>query len=915
MREHLAMRVDHLRALGMSEADAQAEALRRFGDTDEYSAYTERRVARQTRWHDAVDWVEDWLQDIRYAGRQFRRNVGFTALAVLTLALGIGANTAIFTVVHRLLIAPLPYPDGNRIVKLVVGEGDNYGAPDQAVVKAWLARAHSIENIAAVNVDAIYVQDFGDTQDTIPAFITWNYLRLLDVRPALGRAFTVDEVRPGAPPVAMISYGKWQREFGGAPDVLGKTIQVADQGERRFTIVGVTPPEMSIPMSQPGGASGKLRHPEPAVWLPASHDSIGGGYLFARLRPGVSARQASDELQAIMESEESGARSPRAQLGTFNGAQARARAMRAQDFLDPRETQTVQVLFVAVGVLLLIACANVANLLMSRAWTRRREFAVRTALGAGRGRLARQVLTESVLLALAGGVLGVGVAWLTLKIIIALRPPSLENLASVRVESTVLLWSAGISVLTGILFGCAPALFAAARSAGDVLRSETRGAAGGTAARRMRSTLIVLEIAMSLVLLVGAGLLVRSFVALQRIPLGFEPHGLVEADVIMQLRRDWSLETRASYRNEIVNRLRAMPGVTAATIGIMPGEGWKSGAPLETERDASGNSRRVSEYATIFAGPNYFRIAGMRLIAGRSPDSLPLPAGGNGQQAIPQEVVVSRSTARRLWPDGRVIGAHLYSNTGGRGISEMYTVVGIVEDIQIAGHRMSTGLVEIYQPPPARLPGYPTILLRTTLPEREAVASIRRIVADFGAELKIASGMPAGALVQQVTVGDTYLSESLAPTRFAMALLAAFAGIALVLSGVGPLRGDRVLGHAAHARDRRARRARRRRQVGEALDRGRRPQADDVRRHPRGRRRGGEHARAREPAVRREPSGPAELRRHRLARRRNSIRCLLRPRAPGNAGRSHGGAPDGLRKEEGGQRKEARRRSVASRAD
>jgi len=402
-----------------------------------------------------------------------------------------------------------------------------------------------------------------------------------------------------------------------------------------------------------------------------------------------------------------------------------------------------------------------------------------------RARLARQVLTESVLLALAGGVLGVGVAWLTLKTIIALRPPSLENLASVRVESTVLLWSAGISVLTGILFGCAPALFAAARSAGDVLRSETRGASGGAAARRMRSTLIVLEIAMSLVLLVGAGLLVRSFIALQQMPLGFEPHGLVEADVIMQLRRDWSLETRASYRNEIVNRLRAMPGVTAATIGIMPGEGWKSGAPLETERDASGNSRRVSEYATIFAGPNYFRIAGMRLIAGRSPDSLPLPAGGNGQQAIPQEVVVSRSTARRLWPDGRVIGAHLYSNVGGRGISEMYTVVGIVQDIQIAGHRMSTGLVEIYQPPPARLPGYPTILLRTTLPEREAVASIRRIVADFSAELKVASGMPAGALVQQVTVGDRYLSESLAPTRFAMALLAAFAMIALVLSGVG----------------------------------------------------------------------------------------------------------------------------------
>jgi len=291
---------------------------------------------------------------------------------------------------------------------------------------------------------------------------------------------------------------------------------------------------------------------------------------------------------------------------------------------------------------------------------------------------------------------------------------------------------------------------------------------------------------MSLVLLVGAGLLVRSFVALHRMPLGFEPHGLVAADVIMRFRRDWSLETRVAYRNEIVNRLRATPGMTAATVGIMPGEGWRSGAPLETERDASGNSRRVSEFATIFAGPGYFRITGMRLIAGRAPDPLALPpAGGNGQQAISQEVVVSRSTARRLWPDGRVIGARLYSNAGGRGISETYTVVGVVEDIQIAGHRMATGLVEIYQPPPARLPGYATILLRTTLPEREVVPSIRRIVADFSDELRIASGMPAGALVQQVTIGDRYLSESLAPARFAMALLAAFATIALVLSGVG----------------------------------------------------------------------------------------------------------------------------------
>jgi len=761
MRAHLQMRIAYLQARGMSAADAEAEALRRFGDTADYRTYAARRVDTLARWHRLVDSLDEFLQDVRFANRQFARNVGFTALAVLTLALGIGANTAIFTVVHRLLIAPLPYPNGNRIVSLVAGEGDQMPESVVPMLKVWAARAHSLELVSAVAVDAIYTQDFGEQQDSVHAWITSNYLDLLGVRPALGRGFMVDEERPGAPPVAMISYGTWQRLYGGRPDVLGKAIRVPGINDRLYTVVGVTPPEMGIPMSTGKGVGKKLREATPAIWLPGVLDSLGGDHRFAKLRAGVSAAAASREMQAIMDSTLTSSANPAAVRTT------RVRAMRAQDYLDPRATQTIEILFVAVGVLLLIACANVANLLMSRAWTRRREFAVRTALGAGRSRLIRQVLTESVLLALGGGVLGVGVAWLTLEIILGLRPPSLEQLAGVRLESTVLLWSAGISVATGILFGSAPALFSGSRDAGDVLRNETRSSSGGPATRKMRSALIVFEIAMSLVLLVGAGLLVRSFVALQQMPLGFQPHGLVAADILVRLPRNLSMDARAARRDALLERLRATPGITEASVGMMPGLGWMGLGKVETAPDASGQRRSVAQTRTIFVSPQYFRVAGMTLSQGRPPDSLTVTAAE-------QEIVINRAMARRLWPDGSAIGSRLGSNR----------VVGIVEDHSMPANRGVSGEMETYQLLPQRV-GWLPALLRTTLTEREAVALVRRVVADFDRSLRSTTESSQGAIAQSITGGDTYISESLAPTRFAMALLVAFSVIALILSGVG----------------------------------------------------------------------------------------------------------------------------------
>ena len=771
LRAHLDMRIDELRTLGLNQADAEVEALRRFGDTDAFRMHAARRAARQARWRSIAEWLDEWMQDVRFSGRQFRRNAGFTALAVVTLALGIGANTAIFSVVHRLLIAPLPYSNGDRIVKLVRANGENVFPPTRSMVRAWHDRSRSLEMVAAVTVDALFLQDFGDTPDTIPAFVTSNYLTLLGLRPALGRGFTQDDEKPGAPPVAMISHGKWRREYGGSGDVLGTTLRVPGRADRSYTIIGVTPSGMSIPMSPSQGVNHDLRQAAPAIWLPASLNSIGYDHVFAKLKPGVSADDASAELQAILDSEPASTTA-----GSFRAAsQMRVRAMRAQDFLDPREAQTVRVLFVAVAVLLLIACANVANLLMSRAWTRRREFAVRTALGAGRARLTRQVLTESVMLALAGGAAGVGVAWAALQVIMAFKPVTLEELTGAQIEQTVLLWSAGISVLTGILFGCAPALFAAARSAGDVLRSETRTASGGTAARRMRSTLIVLEIAMSLVLLVGAGLLVRSFFALQATPLHFQPRGLVSADVMLMFNRDWTREARDAQRSDLLERFRAIPGVSEATIGMMPGLGWRVASQGPSLTSDDGNS--VDEHLVTFVTPEYFRVAGIRIVEGRLPDSA-------AASAPVQEVIVNRTLARRISPDRGILGTRLAKQGGPPATSGPYTVVGVIDDIEMPGRRSAAGMADLYAPMPSRLGELP-VLLRSTLSEEEVVSAIRRVVAEYDPTLRSASGMPWGAILRSVTPGESYVRESFAPTRFAMALLVAFALIALLLSAVG----------------------------------------------------------------------------------------------------------------------------------
>ncbi|MBI3664829.1 MAG: ABC transporter permease [Acidobacteria bacterium] len=602
--------------------------------------------------------MSDTFQDLRYAARTLGRSPGFTATAVLTLALGIGANTAIFSVVNAVLLRPLPYPEPERLVDIMRryrGFDDN----GQSGAEFLFYREHcrSFERLAAfdgvssglnlvVGGEAEYVRALGASAD---------YFRVFGAEPARGRSFQEEEDRPDGANVAVLSHALWQRRFNCDPDIVGRAVSL---GGRAYTIVGVTPAGFnSIPPADVWTAL----HPSPRNEDP-NFDVVG------RLKAGVTLAQAQSEMDAVGEA--------------FRRQSARAQEDRSVPWLRPLQSYLARsvrpallVILGAVGVVLLIACVNTANLLLVRASSRAREIAIRAALGAGRQRIVRQLLTESVLLALAGGGLGLLVARWSVPGLLALTPAEYSIWQHVGVDGTVLGVTVALSLLTGIVFGLAPALEITRLDLSEAFKAGGGRTTSGRRAGWLRQALVVAEVALCMVLLVGAGLLVRTFMNLRRVNPGLDPHNVLTAQMSLYGDRYRTAEKLAAFYESGLARIRQLPGVEgAAVISNLPIERGLNMPAFLVDGPLAGETR-MSDWRYIT--PDYFRVMKIPLLAGRYLEEADTARSAN-------VAVVNQEFARRYFANGEAIGRHIQTFRGADG-ERAREIVGIVGDVKERG--------------------------------------------------------------------------------------------------------------------------------------------------------------------------------------------------------------------------------------
>jgi predicted permease len=740
LRAHLEMEAEANRELGMTPEEARLSAAKSFGNVASI-----RDLAYEVK---GGGFMESVWQDLRYSARMLFKHRGFTIIAVLTLGLGIGANTAIFSIVNAVLLRPFPFEAPEQLV--IVGEFVPGGSVSYPNFVDWRDDRNVFESASAVRSNESYnFSGAGEPERLQGRLVSAGFLTLVGVKPFLGRDFLPEDDRPGAAPAVMLSYGFWSRTFGNDPNIIGKTITLNNQS---YTVTGVTPQDFEF------GLPADVTIP---IGLSAERFKVRGGdpgiSVVARLKPNVSQQQSESELNVVYKRLE--------QQYPDTNTGRRGVLMPLHESFVGSVRQPLLILLGAVGLVLLIACANVANLLLVRASTRKREMSVRVALGANRWRIIRQLLTESFMLSSIGAVVGILLAHWGTRFIASKLPDGIPRLAEANVDLRVLMFTLGVAIITGLLFGLAPALQASRLNLTDSLKEGDRGSVGR---QHLRSVLVVCEVALTLTLLVGAGLLIQSFRRVLQVDPGFESQNLLTMQVSVNNPDGNQV---VSFFKQLQENVRSLPGVKSVAISNgLPFGGanhpvfFIQGRPLPEPGKAPGAIRYT-------VSPDYFQTMGIELVKGRvfNPQDTP---------STPLVVVIDEALAQHFQNEDP-IGQRLSQTPSG----PFYEIVGVVRHVEqynLEGQATRTPqlYLDFHQFPAERWPGSVrriNLLTRTDVEPTSLAAAVRGQIAALNKD----------QAVFNVRTMEQIMSQSVAPRRFSMLLLAVFAVVALALAVIG----------------------------------------------------------------------------------------------------------------------------------
>jgi len=690
--------------------------------------------------------MEALAREIRFGIRSLLKQPAFTALSTLILALGIGTNTAMFSVINQVMLRPLPYPQADRLVWMnEAGDEVSNRMLSYPNFVDWRERNHVFESLTTYRTWNMTLTGTGEAQSISTGMVTADYFKVMGVMPIMGRAFLAEDDRPGANPVVVISFGFWQKHFGGDAAVVGKTITLDD---RAFTVIGVTPESFAHQGSPPFWVT-----VGPMNWK--DRDTRIAGNVIARLKPGVTIQQARTDINAV-------AQQLAREYPTENAGANRVNVLSLQERMTGNVATALWILFGAVGLVLLIACVNVANLLLARASSRRGEFAVRAALGASRMHVVRQLLIESLLLAFAGGACGLLFAILSMKLLTGVAQEIIPGVEGLSLSYPVLGFTLIVSMACGITFGLVPALHYGKVDLHEALKENT-SRAGERQGKRLRAALVMAQVAIAVALLVGAGLLLRSLSLLADQDPGFEFESVLKMEINVARSRYQGKGELARLQQQILDHVAAQPGVEAATLSAeLPGfaAGWTNDIVPEGHTPLKPGEMINVSWGIV--SREYFRTLHIPILSGRT---FSRDEDAEGKPVV----LVDETLARRFWPNQDAVGKHIKYDG-----PDWHEVIGVVKEVGIYGSE-SQPLIKIYTPLGRAAPRRTLLLVSTSL---DPTSMVPPITAELHA---VDKDLP----VSNVTTLATRLSQEVSPKRFNTALLTLFAAVALLLAATG----------------------------------------------------------------------------------------------------------------------------------